>query len=69
MALPGRPWQDGERRGAAPLTGRAESTGADLVVLGTRRRSALAKALLGSVESAVLGMSGRPVLLVPPPRS
>ncbi len=47
------------------LTARAESMGADLVVLGTRRRSALAKALLGSVESAVLGMSGRPVLLVP----
>jgi nucleotide-binding universal stress UspA family protein len=46
----------------------AEKMGADLIVMGSRRRGTLARVLLGSVENAVLAKSGRAVLLVPAPK-
>jgi nucleotide-binding universal stress UspA family protein len=41
----------------------------DLIVLGTHRRGRLGVTLLGSVSNAVAARSGRPVLVVPEPRS
>lgn len=43
----------------------AEEWGADLVVLGTRDRSRMARTLLGSVADEVVRRSTRPVLVVP----
>jgi nucleotide-binding universal stress UspA family protein len=46
----------------------ADEHDAALIVTGTRGRSRIAAALLGSTAEALLRHSGRPVLLVPPPK-
>jgi nucleotide-binding universal stress UspA family protein len=43
----------------------AETHDADLIVIGSRGRGALASAFLGSVSRGVLREAGRPVLIVP----
>ena len=49
------------------IVGEAEDLQADAVVLGARRRRALAAAVLGSVSRQVARLSPRPVVLVHPP--
>lgn len=51
------------------LRTRAESVGADLVVMATHGRGALSRAWLGSVADAFVRQSQQPVLLVRPPES
>ena len=46
------------------LVGLADKVGADLLVIGARRRSAVGKALLGSVTQTVLLRANVPVLVV-----
>jgi nucleotide-binding universal stress UspA family protein len=46
----------------------AEEAGADLIVVGTRGRSALGGLVLGSVTQRLLHVAGCPVLAVPPTR-
>ena len=46
----------------------AERLGVDLICLGTHGRSGLSRAVLGSVASAVLEQTRRPVLLARPPK-
>jgi len=61
-----------ERNAASPadaITKVAASVSADLLVLGTRGRSGLAKLLLGSVCEAVLRTADLDVLAVPPRRA
>src|SRR4051794_14082717 len=53
---------------ATPL-GVAEGVGADLLVIGARRRSPVGKALLGSVAQAVILEADQPVLVVKTPKS
>lgn len=43
------------------------SAGADLLVVGTRRRGELASAVLGSISAACVHRSLCPVVVVPPP--
>jgi nucleotide-binding universal stress UspA family protein len=45
----------------------AEEEGFDLIVMGTHGRTALARALMGSVTTYVLGHCSIPLLLIPPP--
>lgn len=45
----------------------AGDTGAELIVIGTRGRTAVQSALLGSVSGAVVHHAERPVLVVPAP--
>ncbi len=45
---------------------RAESCGAELIVMGTHGRTGLSHALLGSVAERVVQKAGCPVLVVPP---
>jgi len=47
----------------------AEEAGADLIVVGTHGRGAVAGALMGSVAKGLCHTSHRPVLVVPPVRS
>lgn len=47
----------------------AEAEHSDLIVIGTRGRTAVQSALLGSVSGAVVHHSRRPVLVVPAPAS
>jgi|GEM_PF-2570802 len=47
----------------------ADDRDAAIVVTGTRGRSRIAAALLGSTAESVLRHAGRPVLLIPPPRA
>jgi nucleotide-binding universal stress UspA family protein len=56
------------RRGdAAPaILSAARQVGADLIVMGTRGRGALARALLGSTTTTVLRDTTVPVMVVPP---
>jgi universal stress protein A len=69
---------DGARRAGVPCTiksidgkpadeivARARSLGADLIVVGTHRRSGIAHALLGSVAEQVVRHADRPVVTVP----
>ena len=49
---------------AAEIIAYAELIRADLIVVGSRGRGAVASALLGSVSRAVLGHATRPVLVV-----
>jgi nucleotide-binding universal stress UspA family protein len=49
---------------AGEIVAYADRMGADLIVVGSRGRSGIASALLGSVSKAVLDMAGRPVLIV-----
>jgi len=51
---------------AAEILDRVRARGSDLLVLGTHGESALARALIGSVSSAVARRAECPVLLVPP---
>ena len=58
------------RRGGSPaeeILGYAQSVDADLLVLGTHGRGAIARALIGSVASSVARRATCAVLLVPPP--
>jgi nucleotide-binding universal stress UspA family protein len=52
---------------AREIIAAAEDWGADAIVLGTHGRSALTRALLGSVAEGVLSQSRRPVVLIPRP--
>ena len=68
---PGVPWQlhlatAGADLGAA-LLGLVDSVGADLLVIGARRRSPVGKALLGSVAQTVILEANVPVLVVKAP--
>lgn len=54
---------------ARELTALAERVGADLVVVGARRRSALSRALLGSAARALVEAARVPVLVVPIPEA
>jgi len=58
-----------EGRPAATISQRAESMGADLVVIGTRGRGKLSAAVLGSVSEEVVRNSKVPVLIVRKPQS
>jgi nucleotide-binding universal stress UspA family protein len=51
---------------AGSILRRAEAEGSDLIVLGIRGAVAAAADQLGSVSSAVVRRTTRPVLLVPP---
>jgi nucleotide-binding universal stress UspA family protein len=51
---------------AHALADAAREHGAELIVVGSRGRSGLRAALLGSVSSALLGVAEIPVLTVPP---
>jgi len=44
----------------------ADNERADLIVMGSRGRGALAGALLGSVSTSLIGLARCPVLIVPP---
>jgi nucleotide-binding universal stress UspA family protein len=50
---------------AGQLRALCKRVGADLLVVGARRRSSLSRALLGSVAQALLETSEVPVLMVP----
>jgi nucleotide-binding universal stress UspA family protein len=54
---------------AKAIVGEAARLDADLIILGSHGFGAVFKMLLGSVSSAVLRKSGRPVLIVPADRS
>jgi nucleotide-binding universal stress UspA family protein len=54
---------------AQELSALAERVGADLVVVGARRRSALSRALLGSAARALVEQARVPVLVVPIPEA
>lgn len=58
-----------QRRGsiADTILAEAESTGAELIVVGTRGLSGVRSFLLGSVSRAVLQRAGLPVLVAPSP--
>lgn len=58
----------GETSTAHTICAVAQETSADLIVVGTRGRTGIAKALLGSVAEEVLRISDRDVLAVPPGR-
>ena len=58
-------WVEGESA-ADEILRRASERGADLLVLGTHGESALSRALIGSVSSAVARRAACPVLLAPP---
>src|SRR5258706_9752315 len=49
---------------SAAIVSAAEERDADLIVIGTRERSRIARAILGSVTLSVLAGSDRPVLIV-----
>jgi nucleotide-binding universal stress UspA family protein len=51
---------------ASQIVGFAGARPADLIVLGTRQRTGLTRALLGSVGRTVLSTSGVSVLIVKP---
>ncbi|HWC27863.1 MAG TPA: universal stress protein, partial [Solirubrobacteraceae bacterium] len=55
------------RNAAGAILRVAEDHDAAVVVSGTRGRSPLAAALLGSTAEGIARHAGRPVLLVPPP--
>lgn len=57
---------EGDGSAADEILRRAEERRPDLLVLGTHGESALSRALVGSVSSAVARRAGCPVLLVPP---
>lgn len=59
----------GTGRPVEMLRSRAESVGADLVVMATHGRGALSRAWLGSVADAFVRNAEQPVLLVRPPES
>jgi len=59
----------GHAHPAALIAEVAEEVGADLVVVGTRGRTALAGLLLGSVTDRLLHILRCPVLAVPPAKS
>ncbi len=52
---------------ASVILAAADDTDADMIVLGTRGRSAVKSLMLGSVAQAVLHHSDRPVLVIPSP--
>jgi nucleotide-binding universal stress UspA family protein len=49
---------------AAAIVEAAEGHGADMIVIGSRGRGALAASMLGSVSSSVAGQSACPVMVV-----
>lgn len=58
-----------EGRPEEVIAGVAARTSSGLIVMGTRARTGIRRALLGSVTEAVLALGGADVLVVPPPRS
>ncbi|MDP1848580.1 MAG: universal stress protein [Solirubrobacteraceae bacterium] len=58
---------EADRHVAAELVHAAGEHDAAVIVTGTRGRSRIAAALLGSTAESILRHAGRPVLLVPPP--
>jgi nucleotide-binding universal stress UspA family protein len=46
------------------ILGRAEKSGADLIVLGVHREDALRSVVVGTTAERIIGFGGRPVLLV-----
>lgn len=54
---------------AAAICRQAERFGADVIVLGSQGRSALARVMLGSVAQSVMASSKRPVFVVRAPRN
>lgn len=52
---------------AESIIAAAEAEHADLIVVGTHRRGAVGRAILGSVSDAVVRSAACPVLVVPPP--
>jgi nucleotide-binding universal stress UspA family protein len=57
---------EADRNVAATILAAADEHDAAVIVTGTRGRSRIAAALLGSTAESVLRHAGRPVLLVPP---
>lgn len=54
---------------ADALLAQADALGADVIVLGSRGVASVRSIVMGSTARAVLRRSGRPVLIVPAPRS
>jgi nucleotide-binding universal stress UspA family protein len=61
--------ETGNRDAATLIAEAADEVDADLIVVATHGHGGFTAALMGSVARALCHTSGRPVLVVPPPRS